>query len=76
MGRHPGRRATRLPAAPPTPCCQTHPVSRPSAPAALQVKWGADFLINSHVGEFEYMGSMGNNTEGERSLACLYLFVY
>lgn len=36
---------------------------------SLQVKWGADFLINSHVDDYVYMGSMGNATEGGFRLA-------
>ncbi len=35
-----------------------------SHPMVPQVKWGADFLINSHVDDYVYMGSMGNATEG------------
>ncbi len=31
----------------------------------MQVKWGADYLINCHVDDYVYMGSMGNATEGE-----------
>lgn len=31
-----------------------------------QVKWGADYLINAHVEDYVFMGSMGNQTEGER----------
>ena len=32
---------------------------------ARQVKWGADYLINAHVEDYVFMGSMGNQTEGE-----------
>lgn len=29
----------------------------------FKVKWGADYLINAHVEEYVFMGSMGNQTE-------------
>lgn len=40
----------------------------------FKVKWGADFLINSHVEDYVYMGSMGNATEAFDNYAPLELF--
>lgn len=38
-------------------------------PLCWQVKWGADYLINAHVEDYVFMGSMGNQTEGEQQVA-------
>lgn len=38
-----------------------------------QVKWGADYLINAHVEEYVFMGSMGNQTEGERCFSSVFV---
>ncbi|KAL4428069.1 hypothetical protein ABPG75_002158 [Micractinium tetrahymenae] len=40
----------------------------------FKVKWGADFLLNSHVDDYVYMGSMGNDTEAFDNYAPLELF--
>lgn len=46
---------------PPTLFPQHHPIQYARPP---QIKWGADYLMASHVKDYEYMGSMGNSTEG------------
>lgn len=72
------RLARRLPLPPAAARCAPpkHCNAAPRAAAAAldppQVKWGADFLMNSHVADYEYMGSMGNHTEGAWGAGWVY----